>query len=70
MTAARTPRAASAVMASGTAGAGRLTRARSTASGSAAIVRTVGTPRIGSPEGFTGWTAPSKPPSSTFRSRL
>ena len=66
ITAARTRRAASALMASGTAGAGRLTSARSTASGSASMLGTVGRPRIDSPEGFTGWMAPPKPPSLTF----
>ena len=41
-----------------------------TPSGSASIARTVGTPRMGSPDGFTGWTPPPKPPSSTFLRRL
>ena len=59
MTAARTPRAASAAIAAGTAGAGRLTSARSTPAGSASTLATVGQPRIGSPDGLTAWTAPA-----------
>jgi hypothetical protein len=54
ITAARTPRAASARTAGITAAAGKLTSAKSTPAGSASTLGTVASPRIGSPAGLTG----------------
>ncbi len=68
MTAARTPRAASAVTAGRTAAGGTLTSARSTPRGRSATSARLGRPRMGSPDGLTTNTSPAKPPRSTLSS--